>query len=347
MNTITTLSRVGILDRLRGPSSDDRAAWLEARRQGCSATEARDLAKGYGADRRRIKIEKLTGERPDLTGNRYIERGNVREPFIAAWIEENFDIAPNQHVFIDAAKRGLCTPDGVSNWFEFDGLLAEIKTSKHDLTPGPIEQGVLRMELVDGSWRRSHFWTTGYYDQMQWQMYVLNGARTLFVWEQHDDNWPDPQPLHDSPSWCWVLRDEKRISELRAIVDDFLDELDRSHPDELPAMGSFDAEEALLVQRLLKYRDDEAVAKKAKEDVWKQLQAKRLAEGAPDFQAENDVASMSVTTTTKDVAVLDEAKMREKAPRLVAQYEALVQRYTVVKTETKRTLNVTAKKKKG
>lgn len=335
-----------LIDRLRGPSfAEDKAGWLEARRQGVTATEVRDLAKGRGADRRRIKIAKLTGEHEDLTGNKFIDHGNTREPIIAQWIDDNFDIEPNDYTMVDAEQRAIATPDGISRDFVNDGIVAEIKTSKHDLTPAAhamLAPKVLDPKKLTHADRGGHFWTTGYYDQMQWQMFVMRGERTLFVWEQHDDNWPDPSPRTPEPQWCWVLYDDERVEQLREIAADFLDELDHSRPSDLPEIGDMDSETALLVHDLLKFRDDEAAAKKAKEAVWKKLQAKHL--GGDDFTVENADAKLSVSTTTKDVPVLDEAAMRAKAPRLVAQYEALVQRHTILSTKSSQSLSVTAKK---
>jgi hypothetical protein len=351
MTTATRERHETLLDRLRGPSYADKEQWLEARRQGVTATEVRDLAKGNGADRRRIKIEKLTGERESIVGNQYIDRGNEREPVIAAWILENFDIAPNDHVFIDAELRALCTPDGISNDFVDDGILAEIKTSKHDLTPAAhamLDGKVLEPKRVTQADRGGHFWQTGYYDQMQWQMLVLRAERTLFVWEQHDSNWPNPSPVHDAPQWCWVYEDNERQLELLEIARDFLAEIDATRPSDVPTVGNMTPEIATIVADLLKFRDDEAVAAAGKKAAWDKLQAQMLAEGKPDVQLENDSAKLSVTTSTKqeDVDVLDEAAMRAKAPRLVAQYEALVARHTrrETRTSTSRKLNVVAKK---
>lgn len=309
-----------------GVSSEQREAWLDQRRGGCTATEIAQLAKGSTADRRRIIREKLTGERQDLSGNKYVERGNEREPVIMAWVEENFDLAPSSLLYAGTDPRHLATPDGVSNLFFIDGLTAEVKTSKHNMDPA-----------------LAHFKGSGYMDQMQWQMHVMGGQRVLFVWEQHDDNWPDPKPVHDEPQWRWIDRDQKRIDELVAIADDFLRSLDHARPEGLAPVGDIPAEMAQLAHEILQHRNTEAAAKVLREAAWKKLQA--LNEGVTEFAAENDQARISISTVQKDADVLDEALMRERAPRAVEQYEALVKRYTKRKPlPPKTTLTVTAKK---
>jgi len=321
MNTITFMPTIGA-------SSEDREVWLNQRAHGITATQVAKLAKGSQADRRAIKVEKLTGKFEDLTGNKYIDRGNAREPVIAAWIEANFDIAPSLNVYAGENLRHLATPDGRSVMFELDRLTSEIKTSKYDMNPKGVK-----------------FRASTYGDQMQWQMHVMGGIRVLFVWEQHDDNWPDPTPVHNEPQWAWVERDQKRIDQLVTIADEFLDDLDRSRPDDLAPVGDIRPDLAQLAHDLLIHRNAEAVAKKQKEAVWKLLQAATA--DLDEYAAKNEEASISVGLVIQpDIDVLDEGKMRERSPRLVSQYEALVARYSVrTARPSKRTLNVTAAKK--
>lgn len=305
---------------VRGPSSDDREAWFEQRRQGITATEVRDLAKGGFADRRRILTEKLTGER-SFAGNKYTDHGNRREPIIARWITAQFEIPENTHVW--ARGRYLATPDGLSE----DGLLFEIKTSKHDLTPGPLRAGrVLDLAKIGPRHRSLHFWSTGYYDQIQWQMFVLDASECLLAWEQHDDDWPDPKPLYEVPQHAWILRDDERIAALLEIADAFLIELDAARYAGLPPVGDVPAEVADHMHRLLAARNAEAVAKAQKETEWKWLQGRLLADGEPDLSLENADGKITVSTTTNHdlTQAVDEAAL-EADPRsaaLVAEYDA-------------------------
>ncbi|MCW2950799.1 MAG: YqaJ-like viral recombinase domain protein [Thermoleophilia bacterium] len=331
-----------------GVSFANYDAWLEQRRHGITATEVSKLASGRGSDRRTIQIEKLTGEHKNLDGNRYIEHGRIREEHIARWIENNFDIAPSDVLYAGANPKHLATPDGVSHDFVHDRLTSEVKTSKHNLDPfdGRSQEKV----VTPSSARTGYFWTTGYYDQIQWQMHVMGGTRVLFAWEQHDDAWPDPRPLHDEPRWVWIDRDEVRIEELVAIADDFLIEISTKRPSDIAPVGDIAAEQADLIHQLLKFRDDEAVAKKQKELIWAKLMPNTKAitpedEGfIADYSAQNDEATVSLSTTVKDVDELDIDAMRARAPRLVSQYENLVARHTKRVTKTTRSFTVTAKK---
>lgn len=338
---------------IAGAPFELKEQWLATRRGGITATEVGKLRNG--SDRRKIAIEKLTGESPDLTGNKYIDRGNEREPIIAAWIEDGFDIAPNSNLYIAGDNpRRIATPDGVSNTFEADRITAEIKTSKWSLNPGPIVDNVLRMDLADeGTWKLYYWAKTSYYDQVQWQMLVMGGDRTLFVWEQHDDQWDapgGPKPLSPAPEWCWILRDEVRIAELISAADAFLAELEVQRSTNVPASVGIAPDRALLVADLIKYRNDEAIAKAAKESVWAKLKAATLDAGLDDFNESNDLASVSLSTSTSKPTtrtVLDEEAMRKRAPKLVERYDELRAKFTRTETvpgTTSTKLTVTAKK---
>src|SRR5690606_32250113 len=129
----------------------------------------------YARQRRELLQAKLNRTSVDLTGNRYIDHGNKREPIIGAWFLANFDIEPCELVYSSGDNpRHLASPDGVSLDFANDGITAEVKTSKHDLTPGEIVGNTLVLtQRDDGTFaldKSRHFASTGYYDQMQWQM---------------------------------------------------------------------------------------------------------------------------------------------------------------------------------
>lgn len=184
---------------------EDFAGWQAARARGVTATNVRDLVTGGSARRKELLAEKR-GTPAEFVGNRYTEWGNLREDALAP-VLEGAGMSPESRVFHAADNdRYLASPDGVGEDLFGEIVLAEVKTSKHDLTPGG-----------------EHYTSYGYYDQMQWQMLVCGAARTLFVWEQHDDRWPNPTPM---PHQCaWVERDEERIAYLQTVADAFLDEL--------------------------------------------------------------------------------------------------------------------------
>lgn len=174
--------------------SSDRVAWLRARSQGVTATDAAKLSTPRS-------IETVAREKFGLrgfTGNAFTDHGRAREPHIAGWVHDHFSLAPSDALFHSVPeRRHLATPDCISD----DGtVLAEIKT-----TAKPFER------------IPKH-----YLRQIWWQQYVLGAERTLFVWEQHVDFVPVGAPRHQ-----WVERDEDEIAALVDRADRLLELLAR------------------------------------------------------------------------------------------------------------------------
>lgn len=209
-------------------SSFNRQEWLRARQRVATATEVAELRRHGVAFRRELVAKKLQPP-VEIVGNRYIDRGHEREPVIAAFVARLWPRVRGNDVLLSAAEneRHAATPDllGV-----VDGELVcgDIKTSKYDLRP---------------SRRDGYFWSTHYYGQLQWQMYVTGTRRALFVWERHDDAWPSPQPLELEPEWEWVDRDDAEIGRMVATADLMLADLDLA----LAALAEGDPVEPELV----------------------------------------------------------------------------------------------------
>jgi hypothetical protein len=337
MSTTLTLDRP-----IEGPAYDKskpetRQPWLDFRRPGLTATMIRDW--GNGSRRRKILEEKATGEFEDLSHIAAVNHGNRREPVIAEWVRGRFGIEPCDSVYARADNtRHLASPDGVSlDPYSREllvgvpeAILEEIKTSKHDLTPGRMDAERVLIEVAIGS----DFDRAGYYTQMQWQMYVMNSPMTLFVYEQHD-NVIDPitgtfTPI-GPPEWAWVPRNDTLIDALLAnVAPKALAEIDKAlaiRSEELPPASKFPAEHAVLVADVLKARDEIAVADKVRESAWETLD-----KAYPD-DCSHDLgfASLTVSSGTGKEAVKDVTDfdgMAKRAPKLVAQYEALKARYT-------------------
>lgn len=163
--------------------SNDRIAWLRARSQGVTATDAAKLSTPRSIET--VARDKL-GPR-GFTGNAFTDHGRAREPHIARWVHDHFSLAPSDALFHSVPeRRHLATPDCISD----DGaVLAEIKTTAKPFDRIPKH----------------------YLRQIWWQQYVLGAERTLFVWEQHRDFVPVGPPRH-----TWVERDEDEIA---ALVD--------------------------------------------------------------------------------------------------------------------------------
>lgn len=364
-STLTLVQPVqGVPDGAGSNDPSIREAWLEQRRGGITATEIRDW--GTASKRRDIIAGKVTGVEADRdvrvrsTGfslDDYATHGRVREPIIAEWIQRRFGIVPCSHVFAHGEHpRHLASPDGVSREpfsgeliVGADASLAEIKTSTKNLMPGRISPMRVLLEIDESS----EFARKGYYSQMQWQMWVMNAARTLFVWEQHDGK-VDPDlgtfsPI-GTPEYVWVPRNEAHIAALVQRAERALAEIDAARvsmtSDQVPVTAEgLDAERAQLVSDYLAAVDAESAAAKAKKAAWEALQAHYLGEDKPDVTIKvPGFASVTVSTSETLATVVDEDAMRKRAPKMVEQYEKLRERYTKKVPRTSRRLTIRAQK---
>lgn len=364
MTAMLTLERP-----IQGPSYNKadpatRQPWLDFRRPGITATQIRDW--GTASKRRKIIEEKVTGAFEDLSHLPYVNHGNIREPAIAAWIQGRFGIEPCEATFAHAENsRHLASPDGISHdplTGELvvgirDAVLAEIKTSKYDLMPGSLDEDRVLIEVEPGS----KFDGSNYYTQMQWQMYVMNADRTLFVWEQHDDK-VDPEsgtftPI-GPPQYVWVPRNQDLIDVLvEKVAPKALAEIDRAlalASDELPPVSDFPTEHAVWVQDVLKARDAAAAAEVSREKAWDNLSAIYLDPEAGDCKHDLGFATLTVSTSTSKAAVFTESYVDVEGmnAREKAQYErarALIEKHTKTRTKpkpttTSRRMTITEKK---
>ena len=181
-------------DRILADSSD-RVAWLRARSRGITATDVATLTSPRAIQK--IAFEKLHGSR--FTGNAYTAYGREREPVIAAWATEHFDITPSTALFhAERDLRHLATPDGLRETPAGTLELCEIKTTSKP-------------------WRTI---PRNYLRQVWWQQYVLGAERTLMVWEHHEEFVPT-----GDPQYRWVDRDDAEIEKLLGYVRQLIDTL--------------------------------------------------------------------------------------------------------------------------
>ncbi len=337
---------------------ETRQAWWDFRLGGVTATDVRDCRQG--SKRRRILIEKVTGDSPDEPNVFAWRHGALREPEIATWVQATYGITPTGRSYASGSNsRHLASPDGINidiftGRYEpgtEDSVIAEIKTGVDDLTPGPLDASRIVIE-VD---RRSKFAARGYDRQVQWQLYVMNAARCLFAWERHNGQ-VDPETSTYTPvgppEAVWIERDEEMIAALVAEADALLEEIDAARIafalDGLPPItANMPSEHTVLVADLLAARDAIAVAEAKREKAWNELNALYVGEGKKDVQIDLGFATFTVSTSTGSKNVTDTDAMKKRAPSLVARYEALKARHTrKVPTATQR-LTVTRKKVDG
>lgn len=292
-----------LLDRALA-SSEDRQAWLEARAVRVTATEAAGLRTKGPAFRRELLAAKLAPQ-AEWQGNRYTDRGHEREPVIVDWVRAHWPHLAGNTTLFHAPQNPLhaATPDG---WGYWDGQrldLLEVKTSKHDLdpwTPG------------------GYFQRTGYWQQVQWQLYVMGAQRCLFVWEQHDDAWPDPQPVDLEPKWAWIERDDQEVAAMVADADHFLAELELARSRAGLEPEAADADLDALGATVVAARRAEATAKAEREGAWKRLLA-----GLGDRPSFSQVGLSRVTWTNEQVEeVVPDPEAALEAPGGRELYEA-------------------------
>ncbi|MCP2369838.1 hypothetical protein BJ978_000514 [Agromyces terreus] len=181
--------------------SADRVAWLRARSQGVTATDAAKLA--TRASVKSAVWEKLHGPARSFGGSRYTDHGREREPVIAEWAARAHGMTHSSLLYHAASdRRHLATPDGLR------------------VTGGVLE--LCEIKTTSKPWRAV---PRSYLRQVWWQQYVLGAERTLIVWEQHDDFVPvDPEPQ------CrWIDRDDDQIAILVSLADELLAELRPAH----------------------------------------------------------------------------------------------------------------------
>lgn len=183
-------------------SSENRAAWLSARRKGVTATDVGKIVKlngTFSSQRSPLMEAKLSGqEQPFL---QVMQHGIDREPVVAAWVAEMFGIQPNTLICRGENPRHLATPDGIGA-----GVVAEIKTSTK-----PLDQAL-------GVYR----------DQLQWQLHVTGSKRLLFVVENRHTLRKETR---------WVDRDEYRIFILAQHADAFMLEMDERRATARPSVA--------------------------------------------------------------------------------------------------------------
>jgi hypothetical protein len=289
-----------LFDRQVADKAKDEPKWLAARREGVTATEVAKLANAKSQSYALTLVkEKRSGERT-FFGNQYTDWGLEREEVLVDTVlkQEGF-IGTDVLFHAEGNPRHLATPDGL---YLRDGMrfTAEIKTGKHDLSPGSY-----------------FFETSGYRDQILWQMYVCDVDSALYVYERHDDVWlnvgedmnvrPNPYPARQE----WIDRDQRRIDELINVANDFLDLLDA------PVEDAPDGDDyRVLAEEWLGLDDQLKRIAKAKETVAEQIRG--LIGLAEQFTVETGTAKVSLSTGTR--TTFDSAKFNAAEPDLYKEY---------------------------
>lgn len=176
--------------------STEYEGWLEARRNGVSATAVASAATPAGFR------ETVASWGESVEVNDYMRFGSESEAELMRYAHQEHGILPSDWLIAGDNPRHLATPDGLS----LDHLtIAEAKTTGKDWTAPPIK----------------------YRRQTQWQMAVTGAERCLLLWnlrvpDEHGYfylGWIEPKTL-------WIERDDNMIADLTRTADELLEALD-------------------------------------------------------------------------------------------------------------------------
>lgn len=276
--------------------STNEEAWHDARSRTAdgqivvTASEVAALASGGTSTWANLRAEKAGGKRR-WGGNEYTEWGHEREPVIAGAVHALYPqlIANTRLIISNDDPRWRATPDMIG---EGGDMLCQIKTAHYKGEKWTFEDAPKR-----------------YVDQMQWEMHVSGANVNLLAVEYYDrleDGVLVPTFLFEDPHIIPIERDDARIAELVAIAEQFV------------GMGEPDTLDLYLADYAR--ADAREKAAKAEKEEARKLIAKEIAE-RPGGKYVSDLGSVTQgQDTTKTVTVLNEARLKEKAPKTWERY---------------------------
>jgi predicted phage-related endonuclease len=184
-------------DQFVASKSLDERGWLEARREGLSATT---MSKAMTESGYR-EVVASWGDKTPTPVNAFMEFGLDNEWWLALWAKEQFGTMPNdwliRHEVNDTA---IATPDGLS----LDhGHILEVKTTGKDWARPPIN----------------------YMRQVQWQLYVTGAEYCYFVWLLREEYDGRLVPAWLEPKYTVIDRDEAMILDMVYTADELWTEL--------------------------------------------------------------------------------------------------------------------------
>lgn len=184
---------------------NSKSEWIDARKHYVSATEVAKLAQGGEKVWVELREQKAgTRPTPDLSHIPAMWHGTTREPVIAQWVADKASehkLAHSDALFVRDGKYAA-TPDMISSDRKAVGeikTIAETRLASLKRWPMPI-----------------------YYDQIQWQLFVTGAEVCVFAWEPYVREGDKLIPWAPDRGMKTIMRDEKRIGELKDIADVFL-----------------------------------------------------------------------------------------------------------------------------
>jgi putative phage-type endonuclease len=169
--------------------------WLEARRDGVTATQVSRAASGPGGFEQAVAEYR---EEFQETDNPYMKFGRDWEGPISMYLKDTFGVMPNEWLIsAEENPRHLATPDGLSMEHFY---ISEVKTTGKEWNP----------ERIPVQYRR----------QVQWQLYVTGAESCYFAWMLRQERNGVFVPAWFQPEWVVMERDEEMIASLVKVADE-------------------------------------------------------------------------------------------------------------------------------
>jgi putative phage-type endonuclease len=169
--------------------------WLEARRDGVTATQVSRAASGPGGFEQAVAEYR---EEFQETDNPYMKFGRDWEGPISMYLKDTFGVMPNEWLIsAEENPRHLATPDGLSMEHAY---ISEVKTTGKEWNP----------ERIPVQYRR----------QVQWQLYVTGAESCYFAWMLRQERNGVFVPAWFQPEWVVMERDEEMIASLVKVANE-------------------------------------------------------------------------------------------------------------------------------
>lgn len=184
-------------ERFVANKAEDFDGWLNARRYGVTATQVANAATPAGFERAAAEFL-VEWREPD---NPYMQFGREWESHIADYVDEAYQVRPNEWLIRGENPAHLCTPDGLS---DNHTIIGEYKTTGKDW--GHVEKLPIR-----------------YRRQIQWQLHVTGAQSCIVAWlvreEVDTPGGPLFVPKSVTPHAGIMFRDEDMIADLVETAD--------------------------------------------------------------------------------------------------------------------------------
>jgi len=180
-------------DRFVADKSQDFDGWLNARRYGVTATQVANASTPAGFERAAAEFL-VEWREPD---NPFMRFGRDWESHIADYVDEAFQVRPNEFLIRGENPTHLATPDGLS---DNHTVIGEYKTTGKDW--GHVDKLPIR-----------------YRRQIQWQLHVTGATSCIVAWLVREEVDGMFVPAHTTPHAGIVFRDEEMIGDLVETAD--------------------------------------------------------------------------------------------------------------------------------